>query len=101
MTVNRYRIFFGHFPAWDIVKIFPLLTLHRAIMLPGHLIKLDFKLFIMEILIILKHWVLLPITVFNRFSEYKKGVDISFFREKVVPEMKRPSIKAYRLDAKR
>jgi hypothetical protein len=94
MTINRYRIFFGHFPAWDILKIFPLLSLHRAVMLSSHLIRLDFKLFVMEILILLKHWALLPLTVFTRMKEQRRGVDISFFRGKVIPEMKRPSFKA-------
>jgi GT2 family glycosyltransferase len=93
MTINRYRLFFKHFPARDIIKIFPLLTIHRAVMLFGHLRKLDFGIFFMEILILFKYWALFPISVFNRMSEYKRGVNRSLFREKIIPEMKRPFIK--------
>jgi len=90
MTRNQYRIFFKHFPVWDIVKIFPLLTLHRAIMLPGHLSRPDPGLFILEFVVLLKHWVLLPFTILTRIIADRKGADMSFFREKIIPEMKRP-----------
>lgn len=98
MTRNQYRIFFGHFPAWDIMKIFPLFTLHRSLRLLGHLRRLDFELFFIEALILLKHWILFPLTVFARIKEQRRGVDMSFFREKVIREMKTPSFKPYTSD---
>lgn len=94
MTRNQYRIFFRHFAAMDILKIFPLLTLHRVAMLPGHLRRLDFRLLILEMLVLIKHLALLPFIVVIRIFEQKKGMNICRFREKIIPEMKRPFFKA-------
>jgi len=93
MTINRYRLFFKHFPAREIAKIFPLMTLHRGVMIFGHLIKLDFRLFMTELMILLKNWALLPFTIISRNREGRRGVDATFFNEKIIHEMNRPTVR--------
>jgi GT2 family glycosyltransferase len=95
MITNQQRIFLKHFPVREILKIFPLFTLHRLAVLLNHLIRRRYRLFLMECRILLKNWALLPIIVFSRIFENKKRANINFFWDMVVPEMNRPTFKAY------
>lgn len=95
MIRNQYRVFFKHFPAKEIAGIFPSFTSHRLRVLLGDLMRHDFSLFFVEASLLLKHWLLFPFTLFNRILEYRGGLDVSFFRDRIVPEMNVPSLRAY------
>jgi len=99
MLKNQYRIFFKHFPVAEMFKTFPLLLLHHSGALLGHLKRQDFHLFFGELLILMKCLILSPLLFFLRIPDsFKKGFDEGRFREKVIPEKKVPSFKAYSPD---
>ena len=101
MIRNQYRILFKHFPATDLLNIFPRFTMHRIVKVVKNLIRREVPLAVMESLVLLKYWLLLPFTIFTRISEQRRGIDMSFFRDKIIPETKPRSFKAYPPEAKR
>ena len=95
MLRNRYRIFFKHFPLFQVIKIFPILSLHCFPAFLGYLLRKDFYFLLAESFILVKYWVLLPFILFHRLTEPVRGISTSRFWNKIVPEKKLPSIKAY------
>jgi GT2 family glycosyltransferase len=95
MLRNQQRIFFKHFPIIEILKIFPLFTLHRLALLLHHLIRRQYRLSIMEGLLLLKNCAMLPIIIFSRTFEHKKKTNISSFWDMIIPEINIPAFKAY------
>lgn len=96
MLRNQYRIFFKHFPLFKIITVFPLFCLHRLGAVANYLIKRDFHFFYIESLIIFKSWLLLPLILFRRIPDcLNKETDEKRFWDKVIPERKLPSFKAY------
>lgn len=93
MAINQYRIFFRHFPLPVIIKIFPLMTLHRIAILAAHLLRLDFRMFISECYLIIKHWIMLPIYLCRSIFKSEKRIDPDLFRKYAVQEKGRPSFK--------
>ena len=94
MLKNQYRIFFRHFPVMDIVKALPILIYYRVKRIPEYLRKKDFKFFLIEILMVLKHIILFPFLLFSRACDaFRKDFGHERFWRKVLQDKKPPDIK--------
>jgi len=95
MLRNRYRIFFKHFPLYQIFRTFPLLSLHRVAALRDYRLGRDFYFLALEFFILLKYWALLPFFLLRRLPELIRGISSNPFWDKVIPEKKTPLMKIY------
>lgn len=99
MLKNQYRIFFRHFPVTHILRTFPLLIYYRFNNVPEYLKKKNFKLFFLEILIMLRYIISFPFLILLRTCDvFNQGVDQQRFWRKVLPDKKIPSVKPFYLD---
>ncbi len=96
ITTNQYRILFRHFPVPEILRVFPLFTLQRLVLLAHPIMHGDLRTVLLELRLILQHWLFLPLFLVGRFFGPGRSVDTSRFRHMIVPEAGFPVFRQYR-----